>query len=800
MKKRLLSLLMAVLMLVSLVPAVYADGDTTDCKHDDVTVISVKKDADKKTPGVEAKICNDCGWVDGLEITRFSTLNLTCKHEKTATMVAKEATCDEYGLIVCYCTACGKSQKSLEFGNDTYQRVDPVGHSFVDFTVVQKPTCTVDGWGYAICKVCGAVEKVMNAEEAAAKVDVSAYATTAQQNAAVQAVYDKFIKTNPNHADTSKFVTVTKETKIVGENNVEVTLYPASTAKHEPTVNGQTFTKNPDGTYTQADAEDVYDYSGDKICPDCGKEYVKGEKTVHSWSVVDDGNGMLPYVDDAGKSQNGKTDKITCNKCKETGGDTIRYTAKPTSWYANDAVEATCTADGKEATYYWIDKDGVTHHNDGKVIPALGHDWVSWDPKPAGCEEGETGTIYLACTKCSRCGFDNPANDESKTVPIPVTGHKDVTTVVAEASCTNDGLSYTQCSACGDYKDTSDPENPKYYDVEVPIINTTKGGNHVAADTLKDAKDATCKEVGYTGDKVCKFCGEVLEKGEEIKVLEHKTELKDAKDATCAAAGYTGDEVCTVCGEVVKKGTEIAKGQHKTELKNVKDATCTAAGYSGDEVCTVCGETVKKGEETALAAHKFANGVCTVCGAKDTTVNPFKDVNKDTHKCYYDAILWGYYNGVVKGTNDAQTLFSPDATCTRAQIVTFLYRAEKASPVTGVANPFTDVSATADKDYYDAIMWAVKNGIVEGTSATTFDPYATCTRAQIVTMLYRLEGKPAVTNKTVFTDLTDDWYISAVNWAFNLGIAQGTGNGAFSPDEPCTRAQTITFIYRYYNT
>lgn len=837
MKKRLLSLLMAVLMLVSLVPAVYAADGSTDttatCEHKNATTITVKKDADNKTPGVEVKFCKDCGeFLDKPTIKPFVSLSWnqcnTC--EKGATMVVKEAACDEQGLVVSYCVKCGKAFESKDLNGAAFEIVDKLGHVWDEFFVLKQPTCDTSGNGYAVCKVCGTPEYVADANEAVALLDFADFGDDYAKFAArVAEVNAMFAPVDPDH---TKLVAVTKETKLVdkegkpvlGEDGEQVVLKPAVKATHAKQITNGT----EDVVYPYGDGSG---HTGDTYCPYCN-HVVEGTvipslNVTHKDKMTTKEAGVMPKYDD-GEQLPGMTDTVECAECRwYDNGTTVSFTTvyKPDHVVGETYVDkatvktASCTEAGNTGdTYVYqavkgtdgtvlLDEHGYTVvkpvlKSQGVEVPALGHKMALAEGKAPTCSA--PGYTYVDYKACTREGCEYHEGDATKKIDVPALKHKNVTTVVVEATCTHGGLVYTACQYddCGMYYLGKDDSGEAIYERDAfdKAVVTIDKIDHVAADTLKDAKEATCKEVGYTGDKVCKNCGEVIEKGEEIPVGDHKTELKNAKDATCAAEGYTGDEVCTVCGETVKKGTEIAKGQHKTELKNVKEATCTAAGYTGDEVCTVCGETVKKGEETALAAHKFANGVCTVCGAKDTTVNPFKDVNKDTHKYYYDAILWGYYNGVVKGTNTAQTLFSPDATCTRAQIVTFLYRAENASPVTGVTNPFTDVSATADKDYYDAIMWAVKNGIVEGTSATTFDPYATCTRAQIVTMLYRLEGKPAVTNKTVFTDLTADWYISAVNWAFNLGIAQGTGNGAFSPDDFCTRAQTITFIYRYYNT
>ncbi len=170
--------------------------------------------------------------------------------------------------------------------------------------------------------------------------------------------------------------------------------------------------------------------------------------------------------------------------------------------------------------------------------------------------------------------------------------------------------------------------------------------------------------------------------------------------------------------------------------------------------------------------------------------NPFTDVSADAY--YYDAVLWAVENGITSGTTE--TTFSPDASCTRAQILTFMWRAAGSPKATG-SNPFTDVSA--DAYYYDAVLWAVENGITSGISATTFAPDATVTRDQTVTFLYRMAGSPAA-NGSSFSDVSSDaYYADAVAWAVQQNITSGTGDGQFSPNADCTRAQIVTFLYRY---
>ena len=170
--------------------------------------------------------------------------------------------------------------------------------------------------------------------------------------------------------------------------------------------------------------------------------------------------------------------------------------------------------------------------------------------------------------------------------------------------------------------------------------------------------------------------------------------------------------------------------------------------------------------------------------------NPFTDVAGDTY--YADAVTWAVGKGITSGT--AATTFSPDAACTRAQAVTFLWRAAGSPAPKAGANPFADVKA--DAYYYDAVLWAVEQGITSGTSATTFSPNATCTRAQIVTFLWRAQKSPTADGVYSFTDVAGNaYYAGAVLWAVENGITAGTSATTFSPDSDCTRAQIVTFLY-----
>lgn len=169
----------------------------------------------------------------------------------------------------------------------------------------------------------------------------------------------------------------------------------------------------------------------------------------------------------------------------------------------------------------------------------------------------------------------------------------------------------------------------------------------------------------------------------------------------------------------------------------------------------------------------------------------FNDVKPGDY--FYDAVNWAVEKGITTGTS--ATTFSPNASCTRAQIVTFLWRASGSPEPKTASNPFTDVAANAY--CCKAVLWAVENGITTGTSATTFSPNAPCTRAQGVTFLWRANGSKAASAAASFTDVASDaYYAPAVAWAAEQNVTGGVGNGLFSPDTTCTRAQIVSMLYR----
>lgn len=849
MKKRLISMLMAVLMIASLLPAsaVFATDETTatECKHE-YTTVKIQKDTEKKTPGVNFQVCKKCGEIKSgsIEIIKFKNGITIIGHKcsENATMVAKEATCRNQGLTISYCEKCGKAFANKDFENKAYKIEAALEHVYDEFHAVQKPTCNDNGWGYAVCKLCKDPAYVAGPDAARDMVkfenfnnDIKAYSEARDAAKAV------FAAKNPGHTKTELLVTVKSEIKnFVNDKDETVTLKPAEEREHyayrisgvyDPTANkivplketvavkyvSATKTGN---SYTFT-AEEIPANPGglgrtaDMYCPVC-KAVVRDTDPVNTTTLDKEHQmelvkrGFAPYVDANGNAVDGETDTWQCKTCKysdgklkQFGGKLLRYKdyfnpnadkIKDGTEFTIPAVPAKCVKKGegiKGMTAITLSYDAKTSawvvKTPGQEIEPPKHTMVKQYGLAPTCEQ--PGYIYNNYSVCSVCGHEDGSKDDFEN--RAALGHKDVIDLaVYGATCQHKGFSVKYCTVCKEYIDANKQaitkENPSTVDYKI----TNMVDKHVESDKLANVKEATCTEEGYTGDVVCKFCGKVMKPGEKTKMVDHTPVDVEAKAPTCTEPGVTKGTVCSVCKKVLSAQETVPALGHDPKLVNAKDATCTEAGYTGDKVCTRCNVTLEKGKDTKALGHNFVNGVCSRCDAKQPGFMPFKDVTKGD---YYDAIMWAYTNDITKGTST--TTFGVNDGCTRAQIVTFLYRAAGEPEIKTTKCPFTDVQANSD--YYKAILWAVENGITTGTSTTTFDPNAACTRAQIVTFLWRYAKSPVVSTLYSFNDVAKtDYYYNAVMWAVQNGITKGTGNGAFSPDATCTRAQAVTFIYR----
>ena len=249
-------------------------------------------------------------------------------------------------------------------------------------------------------------------------------------------------------------------------------------------------------------------------------------------------------------------------------------------------------------------------------------------------------------------------------------------------------------------------------------------------------------------------------------------------------------------GKDIRNGTVTANRRYAERGDTVTITVKPDDGFKLDDLTV----TDKNGKELKLTDK--GNGKYTftmpagkveinAAFVKEVETSPFNDVSTSAY--YYEAVKWAQEKGITGGIGNG--LFGPNQPCTRAQIVTFLWRAA-GSPEPKAMSSFADVST--DAYYAKAVAWAVENGITTGTGDGKFSPDATCTRAQSVTFLFRAIGK-LVDSKAEFSDvLTDSYYANAVAWAVENGVTNGIGDGLFGPDNSCTRAQIVTFLYRAY--
>ena len=291
----------------------------------------------------------------------------------------------------------------------------------------------------------------------------------------------------------------------------------------------------------------------------------------------------------------------------------------------------------------------------------------------------------------------------------------------------------------------------------------------------------------------------------------HSWVNETVQPATCVEAGLQ-TMYCTVCG-AEKSETIAATGMHLWDKGVVtKKATCISTGKRVC-TCTSCGTTRSETIPVDSNAHAWeltevltegetyhsSTGLytCALCSAAKTArlcaCEVFSDMPKDSNWAH-DPIDWAYFNDITDGTS--ATTFSPNATVSRAQVVTFLY-AFSGKPETSAANPFQDVRK---KDYfYDPVRWAADNHITDGTSEVRFSPAKTCTREQIVTFLWAAAGRAESTlEDSPFPDVkAGDYYCDAVRWAYEHDITKGVGGGRFGTGSECTRKQMVSFLFAF---
>ena len=324
--------------------------------------------------------------------------------------------------------------------------------------------------------------------------------------------------------------------------------------------------------------------------------------------------------------------------------------------------------------------------------------------------------------------------------------------------------------------------------------------------TPNDDSDDTMDTVQSDGTTVSRALWQETNTLTKLPSGKYIVKVRDSNDhANCAEREVrvhvrsSGGAVNSVTvPEQPEHGTISVSPSSASEGKTVTITITPDEGY-GVQSVTVTGKNGKNISVTAIGSGKYSFTMPGTAVTIEAELIPlsgivtFTDVPANAY--YADAVSWAVLKGVTKGTSE--TTFSPNATCTRAQAVTFLWRAAGSPAPKSGTMPFTDVAA--DAYYHDAVLWAVEQGITKGTSDTTFSPNATCTRAQIVTFLWRSQASPAAGAVNPFADVADNaYYAEAVKWAVLEGVTSGTTATTFSPNDNCTRAQIVTFLWRRF--
>ena len=291
-----------------------------------------------------------------------------------------------------------------------------------------------------------------------------------------------------------------------------------------------------------------------------------------------------------------------------------------------------------------------------------------------------------------------------------------------------------------------------------------------------------CKSISWYEDGEYMDYDDTFEAGKEYKVEMYIDTIRSGWDYTARFAENLAG--VTVDGFAV----------NENDIERLHDTT-TVVAYTFPVLEEEKEEEPEKPTETEKPQETEKTSDAPTEKPQETPKSVFVDVAKGEY--YYDAVMWAAENGITGGTS-ANT-FSPDENCTRAQVVTFLHRMIASPEPAAIDMPFVDVKE--DAFYYKAVKWAVGSKITGGTSANTFSPDENCTRAQVVTFLWRTAGQPSPSGKSnPFTDVkADSYYYDAVLWAVENGITGGTSADTFSPDSNCTRAQVVTFLYRFIN-
>ena len=593
---------------------------TKKCEHMNVEVKNSNKPSCIEKGYTGDIYCKDCG----IKLSAGTTIAKT-DHIWDAGKITKVATCTESGTKTYTCTNCNttKTEEIPATGN----------HQNTELRNVKEATCAQEGYtGDTYCKDCGTK---LSSGTAIAKTDhtwdsgkVTKAATCTESG-------------TKTYTCTSCNTTKTEEIPATGNHqNTELRNVKEATCAQEG-------------------------YTGDTYCKDCGTKLASGKiiaKTDHIWDTG--------RITKAATCKESGTKTYTCTSCNTTKTEEIPATGNHQNTELRNVKEATCTEEGYTGDTYC--KDCGTKLSSGETIAKTEHTWDSGKiTKAATCKE--SGIKTYTCTNCNT----------TKTEEIPATGHQHTELRnVKETTCAQEGYTGdTYCKDCGTKLSSGKTVSKKDHTWDIGKItkvatctesgtqtytctscNTTRTeeipatGNHQNTE-VRNVKEATCLEEGYTGDTYCKDCGTKLSSGKTVSKKDHTWDSgKILKAATCKEAGiktYT----CTSCNTTRLEEIPATGNHQNTELRNVKEATCAQEGYTGDTYCKDCGEKLSSGKTIAKTDHIWDSGRITK-PATDTEsgIKTYTCINCNTTRTEEIPATGEHLNTELRGAKSATCL------------------------------------------------------------------------------------------------------------------------------------------------